>query len=101
MSEEDLRVLHRILSSGQRLGLLIDGLMRFSRLGRQALSTTSVNLRALVAEVLEEARRQHEGRRVEVQVTAPPDCVGDPGLIRQVFVNLIANAFKFTAKTEN
>jgi len=48
--------------------------------------------------VLDEMRREREGRQVEVCIGPLPDCMGDPSLLKQVWVNLLSNAFKFTRK---
>ncbi|MET3341220.1 light-regulated signal transduction histidine kinase (bacteriophytochrome) [Bradyrhizobium japonicum] len=89
-----------ILASGEHMQRLIDGLLRLSQFGRQPLSKGPVDTRALVGEVVDELRRQHAGREVFVHVGEIPGCVGDQALLRQVLVNLLSNAFKFTRTRE-
>jgi light-regulated signal transduction histidine kinase (bacteriophytochrome) len=60
-----------------------------------------VNVAALVDEVLGEIREQEGHREVEVRVERLPECQADVALLRQVFVNLLSNAFKFTRKKEH
>jgi len=96
MPPEAQLLLNNVRTSAQRMGQLIDDLLRFSRLGWQPLSKRPVNISALVHEVLDELRHKQADRRIELQVSELPDCVGDPALLRQVLVNLLSNAFKFT-----
>jgi signal transduction histidine kinase len=95
-SEQEKQLLDRICSGATQMGELTEGLLNLSRLGRQPLSKQPTNLNDLVRQVLDELSKEREGREVEVRVAALPDCVGDPSLLKQVFVNLLANAFKFT-----
>ena len=89
-------LLDRIISSGQRMAQIIDDLLRLSRLGRQRLSKQPVPLSDLTQEVLSELRSEQSGRDIQIQVQNLPDCVADPSLLKQVLVNLLTNAFKFT-----
>jgi len=100
MPEEARRLLKFVSSSAQRMGQLIDDLLHFSRLGRQQLSKQPVNISGLVQEVLEELGKEQGGRSIEIRVGELPDTVGDPSLLKQVFVNLFSNAFKFTRQKE-
>jgi light-regulated signal transduction histidine kinase (bacteriophytochrome) len=92
--------LERIRHNTRRMGDLVDDLLRFSRLSRQALDVKPVRPQRLVREVLEELGDMREGRQVEVDVGALPECKADPKLLKQVFVNLISNALKFTQQRE-
>jgi signal transduction histidine kinase len=96
MSEESKRLLGVISSNAHRMGQLIEDLLRFSRLSRQALARNPVKLTALVNDVLEELRKEEAGRVLEIQVEDLPDAVGDFALLKQVWINLISNALKYT-----
>ena len=89
-----------ILAASERMTQLINDLLRLSHLGRQTLAKSSVNLSALVREVLAELEREERGRHLDIHIGDLPDCTGDPTLLRQVFTNLLSNAFKFTRGKE-
>src|SRR5690606_26005675 len=72
----------------------------FSRLGRSELSGTSVDMTALVRSVLDEMRGE-SGTLPEMELRALPSSHGDSALLRQVWINLISNAVKFSAKVEH
>jgi signal transduction histidine kinase len=93
-------LLRRVCEGAKRMGLLIDDLLSFSRLSRQPLKKRQVNTAQLVEEVLGELEREREGRRVELRLGALPDCLGDYALLKQVWVNLLSNAHKFTRRRE-
>ncbi|MEP6667857.1 MAG: response regulator [Chthoniobacter sp.] len=98
MPDEAGRLLDRVTTSARRMGQLIDDLLRFSRLGRQALARRPVNTSNLVQAVLQDLRKLQGDRNIEVDVGDLPECVGDPSLLQQVFYNLLANAFKYTSR---
>jgi signal transduction histidine kinase len=89
-----------VYDSAQEMERLIEGLLSFSRLGRRPLINRTVKLARLVREVLDEFSSEREGRKVEVRLGFLPDCVGDPEFLKQMFMNLLANAFKFTRGRE-
>jgi signal transduction histidine kinase len=95
------RYLETIRQSAQRMGELIDDLLMFSRLSRTPLAARMVDTNRLVNEVLEEIRDQFDGRHVDVRVAALPACLGDPALLKQVWINLLSNAVKFTGGRES
>ena len=100
LPEEGRRDLQTIRDGAQRMGVLIDDLLRFSRLSRAPLNKEQVDTGKLVASVLESLDYQRAGRQVDILIGDLPDCQGDAGLINQVWVNLIANALKYTRKRE-
>jgi two-component system sensor histidine kinase/response regulator len=100
MPTEAQRLLSRVTTNAQRMEQLIEDLLRFSRLGRQPLAKQPVNIAALVHEVLQDLGKDQGDRHIEVKVGDLPDGIGDPSLLEQVFVNLLANAFKFTRQKE-
>jgi hypothetical protein len=90
--------LNQIEQAGTRMNQLIDDLMRLSRLGHHALNLELVDMNALVLGVVDEqAQGQLEGRTA-VRIGALPQVMADASLLRQVFVNLLSNARKFTCR---
>jgi len=93
-------LIQKISSGAQRLGLLIDDLLNLSRFSRQPLAKRIVSLATLVEQVLGDLHGEREGRQVEIRPGHLPECLGDASLLKQVFINLLANALKFTRKRE-
>jgi light-regulated signal transduction histidine kinase (bacteriophytochrome) len=97
---EGLRLLGLARAGAEQMGQLIDGLLAFSRLGRQEVSLRPVDLRRLVEEVLLARQEEIQERRITIVVQALPTVDADPLLLRQVLVNLIDNALKYTRNVE-
>jgi light-regulated signal transduction histidine kinase (bacteriophytochrome) len=97
---EGLRYLQTIRKAAQQMGALIDDLLAFARLSRQELNKRAVDTGKLVRGVLAELGSPWPGRRVEVRLDELPASPGDPGLLKQVWVNLLSNALKYTRKRE-
>jgi two-component system sensor histidine kinase/response regulator len=91
---------HVTTISGQavRMAHLIEDLLRLSHLGRQPLSKQPVDVTSLVREVVGELRPPEGDRKVEILVGELPQASADPSLLRQVFINLVSNALKFTGQ---
>ena len=90
--------LERIRAGAERMGRLMDGLLSFSRLSRQALALETVAPRALVEQALGELRAEREGREVAVVLGDLPLCQADARLLSVVWTNLLGNAFKYTRR---
>jgi PAS domain S-box-containing protein len=90
------RYLGMVQDGAVQMGRLIDDLLAFSRLGRSPLKKQEVEPGRLVHKVLEELHPTYQERQVEISVGDLPACQADPGLLRQAYANLIANALKFT-----
>ncbi|MGA2246938.1 MAG: PAS domain S-box protein [Verrucomicrobiota bacterium] len=96
MPEACKSYLERIQKGGQRMGVLIDDLLAFSRLSRQSVNLQGVDVTTLVHVVLEESKPLREGREIEILVGNLPACHGDSALLKQVWTNLLSNAIKYT-----
>jgi light-regulated signal transduction histidine kinase (bacteriophytochrome) len=94
------RYLKTIRESSQQMGHLIDDLLAFSRLSRQPLNKQPVAMDNLVRQALADLGTEQEGRHVEISMGELPPCQADPGLLRQVWINLLSNALKFTRQRE-
>ena len=91
------RHLETIRASAEQMAKLIDNLLAFSRFSRQSLHKERVAVGAMVQEVIAELRAQ-DARPIEIVIGNLPDCEADPALLKQVWLNLLSNAFKFTRK---
>jgi signal transduction histidine kinase len=100
LQDEAQRYLSLVRDNAQHMGQLIDDLLTFSRLSRQPLKLQPVACANLVRQVLAELAHEHEGRRVDIAIGEMPLCQADPALLKQVFVNLLANALKFTRQRD-
>jgi signal transduction histidine kinase len=97
LDEKSLRYLTTISESAKRMGHLIDDLLTFSRIGRVEMQKTEFSLEQLVEEVMDDLEYETNGREIVWERGLLPDVYGDRSLIKLVFLNLIANAIKFTA----
>ena len=98
LDAEGKRLLTVIRDSAKLGGQLIDALLDFSRVGRQALKRVPVDLTAVAENVVSELHQTQGSVAVEVVLTPLPPASGDAALLRNVLINLIGNAFKFSAK---
>ena len=97
LNDKATRYLQTISDSAKQMGQLIDDLLVFSRMGRQEMLHTAVNLDQVIKNILSDLRLDLQGREISWTIAALPEVQGDPAMLRQVFMNLIANAVKFTS----
>ena len=101
VDDEGRRLLKVIRDNSQRMGMLIDDLLAFSRLGRHPLSTERVDMKSIVARSLDELRVAGEGVNTTVEIRDLPAARADPSLLKQVWINLLSNAFKYSSTRES
>ena len=92
------RQLNVIRDEAQRMSRLIDDLLAFSRISRQQTEPVLIDMHAVAQDVYDELIKFEPGRSVQLSLQELPAAEGTPAMIRQVWVNLISNALKFTRK---
>lgn len=97
LDDEGRRLLGVVRDEAARMGQLIDDLLRLSQIGRKPLARHAFDMRALAAEVVAELAPAYPHARVEL--AALPPAAGDRALLRQVWVNLIGNALKYSSRS--
>jgi DNA-binding response OmpR family regulator len=100
MPAEARDLLQSVIQGAQRMDQLIEDLLRFARFSQQPLNKQSVEIAELVHETLRELRAESSGRAVKLMIGDLPSAVADRALLKQVFTNLLSNAFKFTRRRE-
>ncbi|PPV09869.1 ATP-binding protein [Xanthomonas axonopodis pv. vasculorum] len=102
--EKSRHYMEVISSSARRMASLIDDLLVYSRLGRGALRLQAVDMQSLVAEtraILDSnVQSENTGHRVEWHIAPLPVLVADENMMRQLWMNLLGNAVKYSAKRE-
>ena len=96
ISLEAQHYLYRVREGAQRMNQLVNDLLEFSRITRKELTRQPTTPLYLVNDVRDELHNEQVGRTIEWVIGDLPPCNADPALLRQVYVNLISNALKFT-----
>jgi light-regulated signal transduction histidine kinase (bacteriophytochrome) len=96
LDDKSRHYLQVISEAAQKMGVLIDDLLSFSRMGRAEMMQTRVDLGALARDVVAELELETRGREILWEIAPLPTVAGDAAMLRQVLVNLISNALKFT-----
>jgi light-regulated signal transduction histidine kinase (bacteriophytochrome) len=93
---EASRLITMVRASSQQMAHLINDLLKFSRLGRHSLNKQMIHPYELVRQALQILNHEQEGRQVEIVIGELSPCQGDPGLLLEVWLNLLSNALKYT-----
>ncbi len=100
LDDKSRHYLDVISGAATRMGMLIDDLLAFSRMGRSDMMKGWVDLGLLVREIVADQQADMQDRKIEWDVSALPVVLGDAAMLRQVLINLIGNAVKFTRGRE-
>jgi len=100
MDEEARRVTDVIIRNTVRMGQLIDDLLDFSRLGRKQVSVTPINMKEVVENIVREQTIEIKDRKLAIKILDIEPAKGDLAMIRQVWINLISNALKYSSKKD-
>jgi signal transduction histidine kinase len=100
LDAEARRKLGVIQEEAHRMGLLIDDLLAFSRLGRKAIQMSEIDMTGLARATFQNLEGYGAAPKAELHLGALPRAAGDRVLLGQVWINLLANAVKFSSKRE-
>ncbi len=97
LDDEGKRLLNVVRDNTQKMGQLIDDILAFSRAGRLEIKKSETDMEALAHEVWQDIEPSMAGREVRLEIKPLPKMQGDTAMLRQVWVNLLGNAAKFTS----
>jgi len=100
LDDEGKRLLHIIRGNTDKMSELIDDLLSLSRIGRRDIELSDIDMDKLIQAVCNEIETATSERNLQINLKPLPPARGDEGMIRQVFVNLMANAVKFARSRE-
>lgn len=93
---DGVKILQAIISNSKKMGELIDDLLAFSKLGRKQVTVSDIQMTGLVNMVREELLFEDDENIPEFEMGTLPNAKGDKSLIKQVWINLISNAVKYS-----
>jgi len=100
LDQEGIRLLHEVMESARLMGHLIDDLLAFSRLGRQEIRESEIDMNELIGKCLIELEKTQQIDTRTIRILPLPEVHGDYALLRQVWINLISNAVKYSRNAE-
>jgi PAS domain S-box-containing protein len=100
LDEQGQHFLNEVIRNANRMSHLIDSLLSFSRLGKKEVRKIEFDLQELVTSVIEDLK-PFANPITSIKVETLGKAIADPDLIRQVFINLIGNAVKYSSKKES
>lgn len=100
LDQTGMDYLSRVRNAAQRMGQLIDDLLKLSRISRAEFNLQEVNLSDLAEDILRDLRRHEPDRVIEQKITSELVETGDPQLLRIALENLLSNAMKYTSKRD-
>jgi PAS domain S-box-containing protein len=100
LDDEGKRLLNEVEYNAKKMGVLIDDLLTFSRLGRKELVKSTINMNKLVEISLEEMKLGNENF-AKINIGRLHSVMADPALMKHVMANLLSNAIKYSSKKEN
>jgi light-regulated signal transduction histidine kinase (bacteriophytochrome) len=98
LDDEGNRVIGTIIKNSNRMGQLIDDLLDFSHANRKKIAKSQIDMNEFLQPILTELVEQEKSRDIRIDVKPLLPCFADVNMIRQVWVNLLSNALKYTRK---
>jgi light-regulated signal transduction histidine kinase (bacteriophytochrome) len=101
LGSEPQRLMNNIMSNAKKMGQLIDDLLTFSRLSRKELVKTDISMHEMVENICAELKSEQSHRDIIFNIKTMDSAWGDKTAIKQLWLNLIANAVKYTKLKDN
>jgi PAS domain S-box-containing protein len=101
LDPESARFLKIVRDNTRRMDQLIKDLLFFARAGRTEINLVDLDIMEMVRSIFNEINNPEDPTRINLVIHTLPEAVGDPSLMRQVWINLIDNAIKYTRKQKN
>ena len=101
LPDEAQELLSRIIVNSDKIQQLVEDLLEFSKIAKQEIKKEEVNIREVTEQILTELISNESEDKTSVQIDNLANAVCDKHLIKQVLVNFISNAFKYSSKKEN
>jgi PAS domain S-box-containing protein len=101
LDDEAKRLMTIIENNAKRMGQLIDDLLAFSKLGRKELMKSRISMQDMAMNTWEDLKKNEGQRTVKLIMHPLPEAYADNSTLRQVWINLLSNALKYTRHQEN
>jgi PAS domain S-box-containing protein len=96
LDDEGKRLLNVVRDNTNRMGQLIDDILKFSRSGRMEITLSEIDMEKMARAVFKELQSSVAESKLQLEIESLPPARGDSAMLRQVFVNLLSNAIKFS-----
>ncbi|MEP2446057.1 MAG: PAS domain-containing protein [Balneola sp.] len=100
LDSEGKRLMGVVKESAVTMGQLIDDILEFSRLGKKKIQKSEIDMNKLFESVCEVETGAYSDKQIDLKIDDLPNAFGDVALIKQVVVNLVSNAFKYSSKKD-
>lgn len=101
IDDKGRRLLDRVVTGADKMGFLINEILKLARVGRLEIELTHINMPVLLKEITSEVTSSLGAAHVNIRLGDTPNLKGDHTLVGQIFTNLIGNAVKYSAKSDN
>ncbi len=101
LDSEGKRMLNSIVDQSKKMGCLIDDLLSFSRINMNEIKISAIDMHSQAISVYDELTADLEKEKIDFRISEIDSTYGDTSMLKQIWVNLISNAIKYTSKISN
>lgn len=98
LDDDAKQLIEKTVNNAEKMNQLIDGLLQLSRMGRAELVRTTISMKQMAEEVYSNLSENEKHRKIDFIIEDLPPVNADQTLIKQVWVNYISNALKYTGQ---